>query len=154
MNNHSQYSLPTAIERAAQSTQSDFELKQANVLNTAKDLVIKQVFSVTNTETAFKKGQRIARTAFSGANYTAATSDYVIGITSLAIAPTIGLPLPALVGSGKTYIIKDEVGGAATTTITIQSEGEKTIDGSSSLTITSAYGAKRVYSDGANWFTL
>lgn len=133
--------------------QPDFELKQANILKTAKDLHIKEVFSVTNTEVAQKKGQRFGRTTFSGANYTLSTSDYLLGITSLAVAPSIGLPLPALVGKGKPFIIKDEVGGAATTTITIRSEGEKTIDGASSTTLTTNYQAKSFYTDGSNWFT-
>jgi hypothetical protein len=154
MADHTQFNLPTSAERQAQQpVQSDFELKQANVLKTAKDLYIKEVLAVTNSETAHKKGQRFGRTTFSGANYTLSTSDYLLGLTSLAIAPSIGLPLPSLVGTGKTFIVKDEVGGAATTTITIRSEGEKTIDGATSATITTAYGSKSVYSDGSNWFT-
>lgn len=132
----------------------DFELKQANVLKTAKDLYIKEVFGVTNTETAQRKGQRFGRTTYSGANYTASTSDYLIGLTSLAIAPSIGLPLPSLAGTGKTYIVKDEAGGAGTTTITVRSEGEKTIDGATSSTLTANYQAKQFYSDGSNWFTI
>lgn len=132
----------------------DFELKQANTLKTAKDLYIKEVFAVTNTETALKRGQRFNRTAFSGANYTASTSDYLISLTSLAIAPTIGLPLPPLVGTGKTFIVKDEVGGAGTTTITIASEGEKNIDGASTSTLTTNYQSKTFYTDGSNWFTI
>lgn len=131
----------------------DFELRQANVLKTAKDLYIKEVFGVTNTETAQRKGQRFGRTIYSGANYTASTSDYLVALTSLAIAPSIGLPSPSLVGTGKTYIIKDEAGGATTTNITIRSEGEKTIDGSSSTTLSTNYQAKRFYTDGSNWFT-
>ncbi len=149
-----QYYLPTQAEKQAQQpVQSDFEPKQANVLKTAKDLYIKEVFSVTNTETALKKGQRLNRTAVRGANYTASTSDYLIGLTSLAIAPSIGLPLPSLVGTGKTFIVKDEVGGAGTTTITVRSEGEKNIDGATTSTLTTAYQARRYYTDGSNWFT-
>jgi hypothetical protein len=74
-------------------------------------------------------------------------------VTALAVATTIGLPLPSLVGTGKTFIIKDEVGGATTTNITIASEGEKTIDGSSSTTLSTNYQFKQFYSDGSNWFT-
>lgn len=152
---HKQFNLPTATElKAQQPVQSDFELKQANVLKTAKDLYIKEVFGVSNTEVAQRKGQRFARTAFSGANYTMATSDYLLGITSLAIAPSIGLPLPSLVGTGKTFIVKDEVGGAGTTTITIRSEGERNIDGATTSTLTTNYQSRSYYSDGSNWFTM
>lgn len=131
----------------------DFELKQANVLKTAKDLFIKEVFGVTNVESFQKKGQRFGRSTFSGANYTLSSSDYLLSITSLAIAPSLGLPLPSQAGVGKTYIIKDEAGGATTTNITIRSEGEKLIDGSSSTTLSANYQVKRFYTDGSNWFT-
>lgn len=142
------------IKKLEQSLKTpDFELTQSNVLKTAKDLFIKEVFGVTNEETFQKKGHRFGRTTYSGANYTASTSDYLIGITSLAVAPSIGLPLPSVVGTGKTFIIKDEAGGATTTNITIRSEGEKTIDGSSSTTLSTNYQAKRFYTDGSNWFT-
>lgn len=155
MTNHQQFNLPTFAERQAQQpVQSDFELKQANVLKTAKDLFVKEVFGVTNTESFQKKGQRLARTGFSGANYTLATSDYLIGITSLALAPTIGLPRPSLVGTGKTFIVKDEAGGAGTTTITIRSAGEETIDGATTATLTTNYQAKQFYSNGSVWFVI
>lgn len=151
---HQQFNLPTQAERQAQRpVQSDFELKQANVLKTAKDLYIKEVFSVTNTETAQKKGQRFSRTYVTTSLYTLSTSDYLVAVGSLGVAPQYGLPLPSLVGTGKTFIVKDEVGGAATTTITIRSDGEKLIDGATSLTITTNYGSRTLYTDGGNWFT-
>ena len=152
---HKQFNLPTATEmKAQQPVQSDFELKQANVLKTAKDLYIKEVFSVTNTETALKKGQRFNRTAIANINYTLSTSDYLVAITDLTLlAPSIGLPLPSLVGTGKHFIVKDEVGGAASTTITIRADGEKLIDGATSLTITTNYDSSDLYTDGSNYFT-
>lgn len=154
---HKQFNLPSQAERQAQIPVSDFELKQANVLKTAKDLLIKEVFGVTNTETSQRKGQRFGRTSIStlvtGSVYSLSTTDYLLGITSLSYAPNIGLPLPSLVGVGKTFIIKDEVGGAATTTITVSSAGEKNIDGASTSTLTTNYQAKRFYTDGSNWFT-
>ena len=149
------YNLPTQTERQLQlPVQGDFELKQANILKTAKDLYIKEVFGVTNTESFQKKGQRFGRTTFSGANYTLSTSDFLLGLTSLAIAPSIGLAHPSLVGAGKHGFIKDEVGGAATTTITIRADGERLIDGATSLTITTNYGSVHWYTDGSNYFTI
>lgn len=115
---------------------------------------IKDVFDATDREFRQYAGQKFKRIAFSGANYTASTSDYLVGITSVAVAPSIGLPLPSLVGTGKTFIVKDEVGGAGTTTITIRSEGEKTIDGATSSTLNTNYQSKQFYSDGSNWYTI
>jgi hypothetical protein len=152
---HQQFNLPTYAERGVlKPTQSDFEQKQANLLKTAKDLRIKEVFDVTDSETALRKGQRFNRTAVNSALYSISTSDYLVGVTSLAVAPSIGLPLPSLVGTGKTFIVKDEVGGALTTNITIRSEGEKNIDGASSTTLNTNYASKTFYSDGANWFII
>lgn len=129
-----------------------------NVTRTDKTLVVKDFFIVDDTNMRALKGQIINRKVF-GSNstlssvYTMAATDFLLGVTSLAYTPSVGLPLPSLVGIGKTYIVKDEAGGAATTTITIQSDGEKTIDGASSTTLTTNYQAKSFYSDGSNWFT-
>lgn len=138
---------------AQQVVSPDFELKQSNILKTSKDLYIKEVFSVTNAETSQKRGQRLGRIGIRGALTTLSAENYLVAITALAVATSIGLPRPSLVGSGKTYIIKDEAGGATITNITIRSEGEKTIDGSSSTTLSANYQVKRFYTDGSNWFT-
>lgn len=135
------------------STERDFELKQANILKTAKDFYVKEVFKITNNEISTLKGRRISRTTVSSALYTLNTSDYVVGVTNLGVAPSIGLPRPSLVGMGKIYVIKDEAGGAGATTITVTSDGERTIDGASSTTLTANYQAKSFYCDGSNWFT-
>jgi hypothetical protein len=125
-----------------------------NVTRTDKTLVVKDLFIVNDTEAQLLRGQRIRRTVVSSSLYTSSASDFIIGVTNLGVAPTIGLPLPSLAGNGKSYIIKDEAGGAATTTITIRSDGEKTIDGATSTTLTTNYQSKRFYSDGSQWFTM
>lgn len=122
-------------------------------LKTQKEFSVKNSFEAKESETIFKKGQSFGRTAVSGAVTTVSTSSYLIGVTALAVATSIGLPNPSQVGVGKTYIIKDEAGGATTTNITIRSEGEKTIDGASSTTLSANYQVKRFYTDGSNWFT-
>lgn len=114
---------------------------------------VKNAFEATDREFFQPHGQKFHRTAFAGANYTMSTSDYLLGVTSLVIAPSIGLPLPSLVGVGKNFIVKDEVGGAATTTITIRSDGERLIDGATSLTITTNYGVRSIYTNGTDYFT-
>lgn len=148
MEKHSQFSLKQTNGTGAAS---DF-VSTPNVTRTDKDFVVKGYFVANNTDTILGRGQIIARKATS-AVYSAAAIDYLLGVTSLVSAPTIGLPRPKLVGVGKLYVVKDEVGGAGTTTITVVSQGEELIDGASSSTITSNYGAKAFYTDGANWFT-
>lgn len=51
-------------------------------------------------------------------------------------------------------IVKDAAGPGGTNNITIDTEGSATIDGASSVTITSNYEAVRLISDGSNWFTI
>ncbi len=123
-------------------------------LSTNKSLNLKNgKFIVLDSEVSIQTGQKFKRVGVRGAVTTVSTSDYLIGITALAVTTSIGLPLPSQAGIGKTYIIKDEAGGATTTNITIRSEGEKLIDGSSSTTLSANYQVKRFYTDGSNWFT-
>lgn len=137
--------------------QADDFFSAPNIIYTAKNLSVKDRFFVSDTETLLGHGQkfkvRSVSTLVTGAVHSISASDYLVGITSLSYAPQIGLPHPALAGAGKTFIVKDEVGGAATTTITVTSAGEKTIDGASSATITTNYGSKDFYTNGTAWFT-
>lgn len=150
MKNHTQYHL-------TRKAQAEIFPSVAGVAKLDGDLFVKNLFNVTNTETQLRHGQVFNRTLFntllSGSLYSVATTDYLVGVTNLSYAPSIGLPRPKLVGPGKTYIVKDESGGAATTTITVRSAGEETIDGASTSTLTTNYQAKGFYSDGSNWFT-
>ena len=147
---HKQYNLPP--REAQQPIVSPFELTAPNVNRTDKDLNIKNLHRVTDTETVINHGQKIKRTAVQGAVTTISASDYLICVTDLGVAPSIGLPKPSQVGVGKVYIIKDEAGGASNTTITIASVGEETIDGETSYTITDDYNSVNLYSNGSNWF--
>lgn len=95
-------------------------------------------------------GQIHKRTAVS-ANYTVLTTDYIVAVTSTASARTI--TLPSTHTAGQVYIIKDESGGANTNNITISGNG-KTIDGTSTKVINTAYGVFQIYSNGTNYFTF
>ena len=97
-------------------------------------------------------GYRMKRTA-TAVGMTAATTDYLIGVTSTAAARTITLPT-AVGSAGKTYIVKDESGAASVNNITLATTGGQTIDGAATIAIAANYGVARVYSDGANWFTF
>jgi len=104
------------------------------------------------TNVFVNSGYRMKRTA-TATSVSAATTDYLIGVTSTAAARTITLPT-AVGSAGKVYIVKDESGGAATNNITIATTSSQTIDGAASGTISTNYGLSKVYSDGANWFTF
>lgn len=140
-----------------QEQQNNDFTSAGNIARTDKDLNVKDSFIHTDVETKMLRGQKFRRTAIStlifGSVYSVSSSEFLLAITSLSYAPTIGLPRPTIVGEGKTFIVKDEVGGAATTTITIRSAGEENIDGVSTSTITTNYGLREFYTDGANWFT-
>lgn len=150
---HRQFNLPVSPP----APQSQDYVPSGNVLRFDKTVNVKDKHVMGDKEWRTVLGQTFGRTAFStlvtGSVYSVAVSDYLIGVTSLSYAPSVGLPSPKNVGPGKHYIIKDEAGGAATTTITIRSAAEETIDGAATTTITSNYGTKELYSDGANWFT-
>ncbi len=154
-NEHKQFNLSDTPTQQTQPGQ-DF-VSSGNVARTDKTLNVKDRFIANDTETITKIGQVFKRTPFStlvsGSIYSVSSTDFLVAITSLSYAPTIGLPRPKLAGEGKTFIIKDEAGGAATTTITVRSAGEETIDGSATSTITTNYDSKSYYTDGANWFT-
>lgn len=130
-----------------------FEKSNGSFIGTDKSLSVKGNFLVDDINVKSLSGQVFKRTQVRGAVTTISISDYLIGVSTLAVATSIGLPQPSKVGIGKTYIIKDEAGGATTTNITIRSEGEKTIDGASSTTLSANYQVKRFYTDGSNWFT-
>ena len=150
---HEQFYLPLTPE--PHPSQQDFS-STGNVLRTDKTFNVKDKYIFNDKEAINRYGQTFGRFAFStlnGSVYTVAVSDYLIGVTSLSYAASVGLPRPKDVGPGKTYLVKDEVGSAGSTTITILSTGEENIDGASSATITQNYGSKKFYSDGSNWFT-
>jgi hypothetical protein len=101
-------------------------------------------------------GIALARTTvkFADSPYTVLTSDYYIGCDSSSGAITLALPAAATAGPGKTYMIKDETGAAATNEIIIDGNGSETIDGQTTKELTSDYVAVGVYSDGFNWFAI
>lgn len=154
MEEHKQYNLETPQE--IPKVQNGGIIDSPNVHRIDKTLNIKNFYEFNDIEARLGKGQKFNRTPFNtlnGSVYSAAVQDYLIGVTSLSYAASVGLPRPKLVGVGKTYIVKDEVGGATSTTITVRSAAEENIDGASTSTITVNYGSKEYYTDGANWFT-
>jgi hypothetical protein len=90
------------------------------------------------------KAINIAVTKILTGAYTALVTDCIIEYTTLTAGSTVTLPAVTAVPQGKAFIIKDGAGAAATYTITISPN----VDGASK-TITTNYGAYRVYSNGA-----
>lgn len=84
---------------------------------------------------------------FAASPYTVLSTDQFLSVLSSGGAITIRLPnAPA---TGRTYIIKDASGAAATSNITITTvSGAVNIDGSTSVTIASNYGSLNVTFDG------
>lgn len=95
--------------------------------------------------------------------YTVTATDYLVAYTSLTAGRTVTLPTSQAFMGGSAFgtdsmrqlVVKDETGNAGTSTITITPNGTETIDGvNASVTITTAYGLKRLYADGnGHWFT-
>lgn len=78
------------------------------------------------------------------ATYAILTSDYMVDCTSGTFTAT----LPTAVGwTGKTFVIKNSGAG----TITIATTSAQTIDGSSTVSLSTQYAAIAVISDGANY---
>lgn len=69
-------------------------------------------------------------------------------------AVTVTLCNPATLTPGLKLSLKDISGAANTHNITINPYGSETIDGATSLVISTAYGNKHVFCDGVNWYSI
>jgi len=82
-------------------------------------------------------------------------SDYYIGVAnSTAGGISVTLPDASTLTNGQTFIIKDEAGNAATYNITINTTSAQTIDGVTSVLLTSPYAAINLYTNGSNKFFI
>jgi hypothetical protein len=130
---------------------SDF-VSSPNVVYTAKNLIVKDFFSVAGDEVKNTKGHRIGLTNCSSVE-TLTISDFFAVVPSVSVAPTITLPRAQTAGIGKVYIIKDISGSASATTITISPQSGETINGDTSTSINTNYGFVGLFTNGVNWFT-
>jgi len=89
-----------------------------------------------------------------GASYSVAAYDHVIGVSSSAYV-SILLPSASVAGVGRTLVIKDEWGATRVevSKIAISASGVNTIDHASTYSITGDSAALTLYSDGVSkWF--
>jgi len=135
--------------------EGSFEVSNT-LLRTNRDFNVKDQVIIDDYEMRLLGGLRYSRKAFDtrveGSIYSVTRHDYYIGITHLSYAPTVGLPSPKLAGVGKTYLVKDEAGGAGTTTITVRSDGDALIDGGTTATMTGNYDSRMFYTNGEQWY--
>jgi hypothetical protein len=95
----------------------------------------------------------LQRVGVNDANYTATSSNYLIGFTSISAGRTVTLPAASSM-INKTIIVKDESGSAGTYNITVDGAGSETIDGVATKVINTNFGSITVYSNGVNWFVI
>lgn len=83
-------------------------------------------------------------------DYSVELTDYYLGIDTTLNTVDLTLPAASTATEGQTYVIKDEGGNAFVNNINVLATD--TIDGSTSVTLSSPYASMSLYTDGANWF--
>jgi hypothetical protein len=71
------------------------------------------------------------------------------GVTALSAGRTLTLPPASKILDGDELLIQDESGSAGSHTITIQPQGSDTVNGVVSVSISTAYGRRRIVKNGA-----
>jgi hypothetical protein len=91
----------------------------------------------------------IGKVDFSGdADAEIASTTTYHGVTALTAARTLTAPATSDMQDGDTCVVQDESGQAGSHTITIQAQGADTINGASSVTITTNFGRKTLVKRG------
>lgn len=87
--------------------------------------------------------------------YDLLATDYILHVIYTSTAAVSSLTIPSVQTiQGRIIIIKDAGGNANTNTITIDTEGSETIDGSATYVLDADYESIMLYCDGENWFTF
>jgi hypothetical protein len=93
-------------------------------------------------------GLSLHRTGINDAAYSVQTTDCIVAYTALSATRAVTLPAASTV-TNQIFIIKDETGNAGTDNITLVG----TIDGATNKSISTGYGAIRLYSNGTAYFS-
>jgi len=87
-------------------------------------------------------------------SFTVPTTSYFVGISSTGSVITASLSNATSYPSGQTLIFKDIGGNAATNNIRVKPSGSQTIDGATSLVISSTSGSATIISNGVDGFYI
>jgi len=108
-----------------------------------------------NADLTTTGGRTRNTTVVAADTYDLTVNDDILHVTYTSTAAVTSLTLPtAQVVDGRTIVIKDAGGEAATNNITIDTEGSETIDGRAIYTMNNDYESITIYSDGSNWYVI
>jgi len=91
---------------------------------------------------------RASASSSGDADATIPSSSNYHGVTALTAGRTLTLFDVNLLDDGEPFVVQDESGSAGTHNITIQRAGAQTINGTTSVTISSNYGRKTFFKRG------
>jgi len=108
------------------------------------------------SQQTFVRGFGGMYTNVTSSHHTAATSDYILGVTTAGNIK-ITVPSPVVFSPGAVLVIKDEVSsnrGASNITLTRSVTDTYTFDGAPLYVLTGTMPALNLYSNGSNWFVF
>lgn len=132
-----------------------YKYSKARSLTLGTETITNQVSTGLLTASVISAQSTILNRVSISSSYQLNYSHYFVGVNTLAATSSITLSLPNASGSisGRSYVIKDETGGAETNNIILNAISGNTIDGETSITIESPYASLNIYTDGSTkWF--
>jgi len=134
--------------RRTDSVGAFFDVFEIDTTEKAEKVVLDNVDSVSLNVAQAVNGTDVTGT------YTVVASDYVLRCDTSG-GTAFGITLPgAEVLAGRVLIFTDTGGNCTAKNVTINRAGSDTIDGATSVSITTDDGGIAIYSDGFDWFTL
>jgi len=132
-----------------------YKYSKARALTLGTETITNQVSTGLLTASVISAQSTILNRVSISSSYQLNYSHYFVGVNTLAATSSITLSLPNASGSisGRSYVIKDETGGAETNNIILNAISGNTIDGETSIIIESPYASLNIYTDGnSKWF--